>query len=142
MAEIKTKQTKQSVEKFLNAIDDESRRKDCFKVLDMMKKITKEKPVIWGNGVIGFGTYHYKSKSGQEGDWFMTGFSPRKQNLTIYIIAGFKQYPDLLKKLGKYKISGGSCLYLNKLSDIDLSVLNKLVTESVKYMKKTYSKSK
>ena len=138
MAEIKTKQTKQNVEKFLNLVEDELKRKDCFTILDMMKKITKEKPVIWGNGVIGFGTYHYKSQSGQEGDWFLTGFSARKQNLTIYIISGFKRYPDLLKKLGKYKISGGSCLYLNKLGDVDLSVLKKLVTESVKDMKKTY----
>jgi hypothetical protein len=138
MAEIKTKQTKQSVEKFLNSVEDESRRKDCFTVLELMKKVTKEKPVIWGNGVIGFGTYHYKSQSGQEGDWFITGFSPRKQNLTIYIIAGFKKYPDLLQKLGKYKISGGSCLYLKKLSDIDLSVLKQLVTESVKFMKEKY----
>ncbi len=138
MAEIKTKQTKQNVEKFLNSVEDELKRKDCFTILEMMKKITKEKPVIWGNRVIGFGTYHYKSQSGQEGDWFLTGFSARKQNLTIYIISGFKLYPDLLKKLGKYKISGGSCLYLNKLGDVDLSVLKKLVTESVKDMKKTY----
>ncbi len=139
MAELKTKPTKQNVEKFLNSVEDELKRKDCFAVLEMMKKITKEKPVMWGNAIIGFGTYHYKSqRSGQEGDWFATGFSPRKQNLTIYIIAGFKKYPDLMKKLGKYKISGGSCLYLKKLSDIDLRVLEELVTESVKYIKEKY----
>jgi hypothetical protein len=138
MAEIKTKQTKQSVEKFLNSVKDEAKRRDCFAVMELMKKITKEKPVLWGNGVIGFGKYHYKSeRSRQEGDWFITGFSPRKQNLTLYIIAGFKRYPELMKSLGKYK-TGSSCLYLNKLEDIDINVLKELIKESVKYMKEKF----
>ena len=136
MAELKTKPTKQKVENFLNSVEDELKRKDCFAVLEMMKKITKEKPVMWGNAIVGFGTYHYKSqRSGQEGDWFITGFSPRKQNLTLYLIAGFKKYPELLKKLGKYKVSGGSCLYIKKLSDVDIKILKELVKESVKYLK-------
>ena len=131
MAELKTKPTKQNVEKFLNSVEDDLKRKDCFAVLEMMKKITKEKPLMWGDSIIGFGNYHYKSeRSKQEGDWFVTGFSPRKQNLTIYIIAGFKKYPELLKKLGKYKISGGSCLYIKRLSDIDVKVLKELIKES------------
>jgi 23S rRNA A2030 N6-methylase RlmJ len=140
MAELKTKPTKQSVEKFLKSVEDEMKRKDCIAILDMMKKITKEKPVMWGNAIVGFGTYHYKSqRSSQEGDWFIIGFSPRKQNLTLYLMAGFKKYTELLKKLGKYKISGGSCLYIKKLSDVDTKVLKELLKNSFQYMKKITS---
>ena len=99
-----------------------------------MKKITKEEPKMWGPSIIGFGSYHYKYASGREGDFFLTGFSPRKQSLTLYIISGFKRYDELMKKLGKHK-TGSSCLYINKLEDIDMKVLKELITESVKYMK-------
>ena len=138
MAELKTKPNKASVDKFLNSVKDERKRKDCFKVLELMKKITKEEPVMWGPSIVGFGSYHYKYESGREGDWFLTGFSPRKQNLTLYIMSGFKRYNELMKKLGKHK-TGSSCLYINKLEDIDMRVLKELITESIKYMKKKYS---
>ena len=134
MAELKTKPNKLSVEKFLNSIKDEKKKADSFKVLELMKKITKEEPVMWGPSIVGFGKYHYKYASGREGEFFVTGFSPRKQNLTLYIMSGFKKYDGLMKKLGKYK-TGSSCLYINKLEDVDLKVLKSLITESVKYMK-------
>ena len=136
-AELKTKPNKASVDKFLNAVKDEKRRDDCFQVLDIMKKITKEEPIMWGPSIVGFGSYHYKYESGREGDMCITGFSPRKQNLSIYILPGFSKFDLLMKKLDKYK-TGKSCLYINKLEDIDLKVLKQLITESVKYMKKTY----
>ena len=134
MAELKTKPNKVSVEKFLKSIKDEKKREDSFKVLELMKKIAKEEPAMWGPSIVGFGKYHYKYASGREGDWFLTGFSPRKQNLTIYIMSGFKHYNELMKKLGKHK-TGSSCLYINKLEDIDMKVLKELITESVQYMK-------
>ncbi len=135
MAELKTKLNKASVEKFLNGVKDEKRREDCFKVLDLMKKITKEEPKMWGTSIVGFGSYHYKYESGREGDWFLIGFSPRKQNLTLYIMSGFKRYNELMKKIGKHK-TGSSCLYINKLEVIDLKILKELISESVKFMKK------
>ena len=110
------------------------KRSDSLKILELMKNITKEEPVMWGPSIVGFGTYHYKYESGREGDWFLTGFSPRKQNLTLYIMSGFKRYDELMKKLGKCK-TGSSCLYVNKLENVDMKVLNELITESVKYMK-------
>src|SRR4030067_2238394 len=137
MAELKTKETKASVEKFLNTIPDEKRCDDCFKILDLMKQVTKEEPKMWGTSIVGFGKYHYKSeRSSQEGDWFITGFSPRKQNLTLYIMTGLRDN-TLLKKLGKYK-TGGSCLYIKKLEDVDMKVLKELVASSYKYMKEKY----
>ncbi len=137
MAELKTKETKASVEKFLNGISDLKTREDCFKILEMMKQVTKEKPKMWGPSIVGFGNYHYKYESGHEGDACITGFSPRKQNLTLYIMPGFERYDDLMKKLGKYK-TGGSCLYFKKLEDVDLKVLKELVASSFKYMKERY----
>ena len=131
MAELKTKQTKASVEKFLNSVKDEKKREDSFKILELMKKITKEEPKMWGPSIIGFGNYHYKYASGREGDWFLTGFSPRKQNLTLYIMSYLKKHKDLLKKLGKHK-TGKGCLYINKLDDVDMNVLKELITASVK----------
>ena len=131
MAELKTKQTKASVEKFLNSVKDEKKREDSFKILELMKKITKEDPKMWGPSIIGFGNYHYKYASGREGDWFLTGFSPRKQNLTLYIMSYLKKHKDLLKKLGKHK-TGKGCLYINKLDDVDMNVLKELITASVK----------
>lgn len=134
MAELKTKPNKASIEKFLNSVKDEKKREDSFEILKLMKQITKAEPVMWGPSIIGFGSYHYKYESGREGDFFITGFSPRKQNLTLYIMSGFKKYPELMKKLGKYK-TGSSCLYINKLEDVDMKVLKVLINESVKYMK-------
>jgi hypothetical protein len=135
MAELKTKPNKASIDKFLNSVKDEQKRNDSYKILELMKKITKEEPVMWGPSIVGFGKYHYKYESGREGDWFLTGFSPRKQNLTLYIMSGFKRYDELMNKLGKCK-TGSSCLYINKLEDVDMKVLKELITESVKFMKK------
>lgn len=134
-AELKTRVNTASVEGFLNSVEDEQKRADCFEILKMMKQVTKEDPKMWGASIIGFGSYHYKGASGREGDWMLTGFSPRKQNLTLYLMGGFDLHKDLLKKLGKYKTSVG-CLYIKKLDDVDKTVLKKLVTESVKTMKK------
>jgi len=136
MAELKTKRNDQSVDEFLQAIPDERRRKDCYTVLELMKKVTGEEPKMWGDAIVGFGAYHYKYASGREGDWFLTGFSPRKQNLTLYIMSGFEEYNDLLNKLGKLK-TGKACLYINKLKDVDLSVLRELVTKSVIHQSKS-----
>ncbi|HEX9652685.1 MAG TPA: DUF1801 domain-containing protein [bacterium] len=136
MAELKTKPTDQSVVKFLNGITDAKRRQDCFTILDIMKQITKSEPRMWGPRIVGFGNYHYKYESGREGDWFLAGFSPRKQNLTLYIMAGFAEYDELLKKLGKHK-TGKSCLYINKIADVHLPTLKKLIQQSVKHMSKT-----
>ena len=135
MAELKTKQTKQSVEKFLKAIKEEGTREDCLAVARIMEEATGSKPVMWGTSIVGFGTYHYKGASGREGDWLITGFSPRKQNLTLYLMGGFDQHQSLMEKLGKHKVSK-SCLYIKRLDDIHLPTLKKLVRESVKYMKK------
>jgi hypothetical protein len=138
MAELKTKQTKESVTAFIAAVEDESKRKECRELLKIFKEVTKTTPSIWGNGVVGYGTYHYKSeRSKQEGDWYLTGFSPRKQNLTIYIMLGFAKYPDLMKKLGKYKNSG-ACLYINKLADVYMKVLKELLSCSFRDMKEKY----
>ena len=134
MSELKTKVNNASVEKFLNAVADEQARKDCYEILKIMKQVTKEEPKMWGASIVGFGSYHYKGASGREGDWMLTGFSPRKQNLTLYLMHGFNVHKDLLKKLGKYKTSMG-CLYIKKLEDVDKKVLKALVAESVKRMK-------
>ena len=133
MAELKTKRNDQSVEAFLNRIPDERKRRDAFTVLDIMRKATKAEPQMWGSSIVGFGTYHYKYASGREGDWPLTGFSPRKQNLTLYIMGGFEQHDELLKSLGKYK-TGKACLYVNQLDDVDLPTLRKLVKQSVQHM--------
>jgi hypothetical protein len=134
MAEMKTKQTEASVSAFLDAVENEQRRADCRVVADLMRAVTGEAPKMWGPGIVGFGSYHYKYASGREGDWFVTGFSPRKQDLTLYIMAGFDRYDELMAKLGKYK-TGKSCLYLKRLSDVDLGVLRELVTASVEAMR-------
>jgi len=134
MAENKTKETSANVDKFLKSVADENRRAECYKVLELMKKITKHEPKMWGPSIVGFGSYHYKYASGREGDFLLTGFSPRKQALTIYIMSGFKRYPELMKKLGKYK-TGSSCLYIRSLENIDMKVLTVLIKESVKYIK-------
>ncbi len=137
MAELKTQQNDGSVEKFLNAVEDENKRTDSFRILELLREVTGEEPTMWGTSIVGYGSYHYKYASGREGDWFLTGFSPRKQNLTLYIMAGFDEYDDLMSKLGKYK-TGKSCLYINKLADIDEQILRELVQKSVAYMKAAY----
>lgn len=137
MAEPKTKPTDEKVERFLNGIADEQKRKDSFAILELMKQVTKCEPCMWGTSIVGFGTYHYKYASGQEADWPLTGFSPRKQNLTMYISSGFATYDDLMQKLGKHSGSK-SCLYIKRLSDIDMPTLKKLVQESFKHMKKVH----
>ncbi|NAS30371.1 DUF1801 domain-containing protein [Flavobacteriaceae bacterium R38] len=134
MSQNKTKPTEGSVIDFLNAVENETRRKDSFVILDLMEKITGVGPVLWGPSLIGFGKIHYKYKSGREGDWFQVGFSPRKQSLTIYIMPGFKRYEQLMERLGKHK-TGKGCLYINKLSDIDMNVLTELITQSAEHTK-------
>ena len=133
--ELKTKVNQASVEGFLNAIKEDEVREDCFEILKIMKQVTKEEPRMWGKSIVGFGSYHYIGKSGREGDWMLTGFSPRKQNLTLYLMGGFDVEKELLNNLGKHKTSVG-CLYIKKLDDVDKKVLKKLVTESVKKVKK------
>ncbi len=140
MAELKTKPTSDSVKDFLNTIEPKEKREDSFALLDLFKKVTGEEAVMWGTSIVGFGTYHYKSeRSSQEGDWMMVGFSPRKQNLTLYIMHGNNDDP-MLARLGKHKTSGGmgSCLYINKLTDVDMDVLSELIKASYEYMKKQY----
>jgi hypothetical protein len=132
MAELKTQATHASVDKFLQGIKDEKKREDCYQILKIMKRATKAEPKMWGTAIVGFGDYHYKYESGRENDWFVTGFSPRVQNLTLYMTGGFDK--EVLKKLGKYK-TGKGCLYINKLEDVDLKVLNELITQSVKRSK-------
>ena len=135
MSDLKTQPTDNDVIKFLNGVENDRRREDSFQVLELMKDVTGEEPTMWGTSIVGFGSYHYKYESGREGDWFVTGFSPRKQSLTLYIMAGFDQYDTLMSKLGKHKI-GKSCLYINKLTDVDIYVLRNLVAESVAHMSK------
>jgi hypothetical protein len=134
-AELKTKEIEASIEEFLNSVDDEERRTDSFKVLDMFKRITGEEPKMWGPSIVGFGSRVLKYDSGRELDWMLTGFSPRKGNLTLYIIDGFAKHVDLMARLGKHK-TGKSCLYVKKLSDIDQSVLEELILESIDYIKR------
>lgn len=139
MAEPKTQATKASVKDFLDKVPEATKKKDCFALLKLFRRVTGEKPVMWGTSIVGFGRYHYKSKrSAQEGYWPMTGFSPRKTSLTVYLMSGFRELAPLLKKLGKHKISGGSCLYINKLNDVNLTVLEQLIKKSFLGMKKKY----
>ena len=139
MAELKTKLTNASADDFVAAINSDTKREDSQKLLALFRKVTEEEPKMWGTSIIGFGSYHYKSeRSSQEGDWPLTGFSPRKQNLTIYIMPGFDAYKDLLSKLGKHKTSV-SCLYINKLADVDMAVLEKLVEQAYQDMKKQHA---
>lgn len=133
MSENKTVPTDQSVEQFLNAIEDEKKRKDSFAILELMREVTGLEPRMWGGSIIGFGSYHYKYDSGREGDTMMAGFSPRKQNLTIYNMGGFAQYDELLQKLGKHKLGGG-CLYIKRLDDVDVSALKSLIEASFNHV--------
>ena len=130
MAENKTQKTGASVEDFIGSVENKRRREDGFTLLQVMKEITGEDAEMWGPSIIGFGDYHYKYKSGREGDFFLTGFSPRKQSLSLYIMAGFEEYDSLLSSLGKHR-KGASCLYINKLADVDMDVLRELIEKSV-----------
>jgi hypothetical protein len=136
MAELKTKPRTASVARFLNAIKDEQLRRDCRVLVDIMEKATNAKPQMWGTSIVGFGSYHYKYASGREGDWMLTAFAPRKQNITIYIMGGFDRYDDLMSRLGKHTC-GKSCLYIKRLADVHLPTLEKLVDASVKHLRKT-----
>jgi hypothetical protein len=136
MAENKTRPTDQSVQAFLDNVPDEKKRRDSYQILELMKEATGEEPVMWGPSIVGFGQYHYKYASGREGDAPLAGFSPRKQNLTVYILAGFDGYESLMAKLGKHS-TGKSCLYLKRLEDVDRAVLKELVIRSVEHVQKT-----
>ena len=131
MAELQTKLNDASVENFLNKVEDDQKRKDCFEIVEMIKQVTKEQPKMWGPAIIGFGSYHYKYESGREGDMMQIGFSPRKQNITLYVGLGEDLENPLLKKLGKYT-TGKGCLYIKKLADVDNKVLQELIKESFK----------
>ena len=139
MAEAKTQPTNQSVKEFLNQIQEPERRADCFEIVKIMEKITGEKPTMWGPSIVGFGSYHYKYASGREGDWPMTGFSPRKKDLTLYIMMGFEKHADLMEKLGKHSTSK-SCLYIKRLSDVHIPTLKKLIRIGLKDLRE-YTKS-
>lgn len=130
----KTTATKASVSDFLARIDDEARRSDCTKIVALMEKVTGERPTLWGTSIVGFGKYHYRYDSGREGDFFLTGVSPRKDSLTLYITPGFDEHGALLGKLGKFK-TGKSCLYIKKLADVDMKTLETLVARSVRQMR-------
>lgn len=134
MAELKTRPSRRSVTAFLAGIRDPELRQDCTTLVRMMKKVTKARPTMWGKSVVGFGKYHYRYPSGRDGDWFLTGFSPRKRNLTIYLMAGAAREPALRKRLGRHKTSVG-CLYVNGLAGIDVRVLEQLITRSVRALR-------
>ena len=145
MSEPKTKPTDQNVKEFLNKISDEERREDCLAIAKIMEEITGQKPKMWGPSIVGFGSYHYKYASGREGDWPIAAFSPRKKDLTVYLMVGFEKNGELMEKLGKHS-TGKSCLYIKRLSDIHLPSLKKLIKTSVKetqdYTKAQAAKSK
>ena len=131
MVELKTKENNASVKNFIGSVKDKEKRDDSFELLKIFQKITGKKPKMWGESIIGFGKIHYKYASGREGDWMATGFSPRKQNISLYILSGFKERDELLKKLGKHK-TGRACLYIKNLKEINLSVLKKIIEKSYK----------
>ena len=139
MSEIKTKPVDSDIDKFLMSVEPDKKRVDSLELKKLFDSVLKEKPSLWNNNMIGYGSYHYKSdRSKQEGEWPLTGFSPRKQYIAIYIMSHVSNYKELLSKLGKYKISTGSCIYVNKIEDINLDVLKEIISTSVSDMKKTY----
>ena len=137
MAELKTKKNDKSVEEFLQSVENDRRREDAFVLLNLMRDITGDEGSMWGDSIIGFGHYHYKYESGREGDWFLTGFSPRKQSMTVYMMGGSPSEDELRKKLGKHKRSKG-CLYINKLADVDLTILEEIIRHAVNYLREKY----
>ena len=136
MSELKTKAHSGDVLAFINAVEDEQKKADSLQILQIMKEVTGEEPQMWGGSIVGFGSYHYKYASGREGDWFLTGFSPRKQNISIYLICDLASWQGL-DQLGKYKI-GKSCLYIKRLSDIDLEVLKDAIKDSIADLQEKY----
>ncbi len=130
MAELKTKETRASVDQFVNQLTDEKRRKDCRALVQIMQRASKQPPKMWGASIVGFGSYHYKYDSGREGDMCLIGFSPRKAALTLYLKGGLEPQAALLEKLGKYK-TGKGCLYIKSLDDVDVKVLEKMIGKSV-----------
>lgn len=136
MAELKTQPTDNSVTDFLDNVEDEQKRADAYAIMELMREVTGETPQMWGDSIVGFGSYHYVYESGREGDWFLVGFSPRKRNLTLYIMSGFDEYDGLLDRLGKHS-TGKSCLYVKRLSDVDEDALRELVQKSVQHMRHT-----
>lgn len=130
MADNKTQPTERPVSDFIQEVEDSQKRQDCLDVLDMMREVTGEEPRMWGKSIVGFGSYHYVYASGREGDWMELGFSPRKANLSLYLMGGIRRFEELLEKLGKYK-TGKSCLYVKRLDDIDRGVLRELMERSV-----------
>ncbi|HTD05365.1 DUF1801 domain-containing protein [Undibacterium sp.] len=141
MAEPKTQPTQEPVAEFLSRLADEGRRNDCMKIAALMQAATGAEPIMWGTGIVGFGRYRYKYESGREGEWPLIGFSPRKNDLTLYIMPGFQRYEALMAQLGKFK-TGKSCLYLKKLSDVDLNILTELIAESVRHMQDKWHTTK
>lgn len=137
MSKNKTVATGQPVEDFLNNVSPEWKKEESFQLLELIKELTGEEPKMWGGSLIGFGDYHYKYESGREGDFFRAGFSPRKQAMTVYVMAGFDKYEELLTKLGKHK-TGKSCLYIKSLKDVDIEVLKKIIKSSYDQMNKMY----
>ncbi len=137
MAELKTRPTKASVTKFINGIDDKQKRTDARSVASMMRRATGSRARMWGDSIVGYGSYKYTNTAGKDFEWMLTGFSPRKQALTLYIMPGFSKYESLLSRLGKYK-TGKSCLYIKRLSDVNERVLEQLIGQSVKHMRQTY----
>lgn len=137
MSDLKTQPTEQSVDEFLDGVEHPTRREDGRKLMEMMREVTGEEPELWGPSIVGFGRYHYVYDSGREGDWFLTGFSPRKSSLSLYVMSGATRHDELLAKLGKHK-TGKACLYVNKLDDVDLVVLRELIDESVRHMRARY----
>jgi len=135
MSENKTKPTEVDVDEFLNQIENPVQKKDTLKIIDMMKDITGEEPKLWGDSIIGFGEYRYKYASGREGDWFLTGVSPRKNNTSLYLSYGYENHTDLMDKLGKYK-RGKACLYIKKLEDVNETTLKELISRSADEVKK------
>ena len=141
MAEAKTKPTTESVNEFIDRIPNEVLRKDCTTIMELMGTITGFKPKMWGTSIVGFGEYHYKYESGHEGDICLVGFSPRKENLSLYVLTGFKGQTGLLSKLGKHK-AGKGCLYIKKVTDIDLNVLKAVIEGSIDFLKKKFGGNK
>jgi len=137
MTELKTRPSSDDVNLFISRVEDPARRADAETVLSMMRRITQREPLMWGTSIIGFGSYHYTYASGRSGDWPITGFSPRKQALTLYIMSGFEEYETLLAELGEYR-TGKSCLYIKALDRVDQKVLKRLIRKSVAYMRKTW----
>lgn len=133
----KTQETSEDVFQFIEFVENEQKRIDSLKIIELMSDLTRAKPKMWGPSIIGFGNYHYKYASGREGDFFRIGFSPRKQNISLYIMSGFSHYEELLKKLGKHK-TGKSCLYINRLDDISEAVLVEIMSRSLDYMRLKY----